>query len=218
MTLYRYKVIFLAIKYFIFYHNEFNQRLGGIKYMTKIAIIIGSTRPGRQGPTIAKWIHEIAKKRSDMEFELVDIADYHLPLFDETESPFMGKHTKDHTKAWAKKIDSFDGYIFVTPEYNKATSGALKNAIDYLFYEWNNKACGFVGYGIAGGTAAVENLRQMMGELMVADVRTQVRISLFTDFTDKGEFKPADFQAGTVNAMLDQVLSWSNALSVVRSN
>lgn len=184
--------------------------------MNKIAIIIGSTRPGRQGKVIAQWIYEIAKQRSDTEFELVDIADYHLPLFDETESPFMGQPTKSHTKVWAEKIAAFDGYIFVTPEYNKATSGSLKNAIDYLFYEWNNKACGFVGYGIAGGTVAVENLRTIMGELMVADVRTQVRISLFTDFTAQGEFKPADFQVGTLNTMFEQVISWSSALSALR--
>ncbi|MFD1414987.1 NADPH-dependent FMN reductase [Oceanobacillus jeddahense] len=184
--------------------------------MNNIAIIIGSTRPGRKGKTIAHWVHEIARQRKDVTFELVDIADYHLPLLDEPNAPALNQYTKAHTKAWSKRINEFDGYIFVTPEYNKATSGALKNAIDYLFNEWNNKACGFVGYGMAGGTSAVENLRQIMGELMVADVRAQVRVSIFTDFEQDGTFKPAAFQEGSVNAMLDQVISWSSALRVLR--
>src|SRR4026207_932171 len=136
----------------------------------RISIISGSTRPGRNGEAVAKWVHEIAKKRTDAEFELVDIKDYNLPLLDEPLPPSMGQYSKDHTKRWAAKIDSFDGFIFVTPEYNHGISGALKNAIDFLFKEWNNKAAGFVGYGSAYGARAVESLRLVMGELMVADV------------------------------------------------
>src|SRR5699024_7985426 len=162
--------------------------------MSKIAIIIGSTRPGRKGETIARWVYNIATQRSDASFEVVDIADYKLPLLDEPEPAIMGNYSKSHTNDWSKKIGSFDGFIFVTPEYNKTIPGALKNAIDYLFKEWNNKACGFVGYGLAGGTCAVENLRLIMGELMLADVRAQVRISLFNDFDQNGQFKPAHFQ------------------------
>src|SRR2546429_1567239 len=117
----------------------------------RIAIIIGSTRPGRNGEAVAKWVHEIAQKRTDAEFELVDIKDFNLPLLDEPVSPIMGQYSKPHTKVWAGKIGSFDGYVFVTPEYNHGISGALKNAIDFLFAEWNNKAAGFVSYGGAGG-------------------------------------------------------------------
>ena len=105
--------------------------------MLKIAIIIGSRRPGRNGEAVAKWVYEVAQKRSDAEFELVDIKDFNLPLLDEPMPPVMGQYSKPHTKVWAAKIDSFDGYIFVTPEYNHGTSGALKNAIDFLFAEWN---------------------------------------------------------------------------------
>src|SRR5690606_17611436 len=108
------------------------------------------------------------------EFEIVDIADYNLPLLDEPIPPAMGQYSKEHTKKWAKKIAQFDGFVFVTPEYNHATSGALKNAIDFLYQEWNNKAAGFVSYGSAGGTRAVENLRLIMAELQIADVRSQV--------------------------------------------
>ena len=110
--------------------------------MLKIAIIIGSTRPGRNGEAVAKWAYEIAQKRSDAEFELVDIKDFNLPLLDEPVPAAMGNYSKPHTKAWGAKIDSFDGYVFVTPEYNHGINGALKNAIDFLYREWNNKAAG----------------------------------------------------------------------------
>src|SRR5881398_3331962 len=159
--------------------------------MLRIAIIIGSTRPGRKAEAVAKWVYEIAQNRSDAEFELVDIKDYDLPLLDEPVSPILGQYSNDHTKAWSAKIASFDAFVFVTPEYNHATSGALKNAIDYLYKEWNHKAAGFVGYGSAGGARAIENLRLVMGELMVADVRAQVMLSLFTDFENFSVFKPA---------------------------
>jgi NAD(P)H-dependent FMN reductase len=118
--------------------------------MFRIAIIIGSTRPSRNGEAVAKWVYKIAQKRSEAEFELVDIKDFNLPLLDEPVSPIMGQYSKPHTKAWAAKIGSFDGYVFVTPEYNHGISGALKNAIDFLFAEWNNKAAGFVSYGGIG--------------------------------------------------------------------
>ena len=94
----------------------------------------------------------------------------------------MGQYEQPHTKRWAEKIASFDGFVFVTPEYNHATSGALKNAIDFLYAEWNNKAAGFVSYGAAGGARAVEHLRLVLGELQIADVTSQVALSLLTDF------------------------------------
>jgi NAD(P)H-dependent FMN reductase len=184
--------------------------------MLKIAIIIGSTRPGRKGETVAKWVYEIAQKRRDAEFELVDIKDFNLPLLDEPVPPSLGQYSKDHTKAWAAKIDSFDAYVLVTPEYNHGTSGALKNAIDFLFKEWHNKAAGFVGYGSALGARAVESLRLVMGELQVADVRAQVGLSLFTDFENFSVFKPAPQQEQSVNAMFDQVLAWGGALKGLR--
>src|SRR5688500_101759 len=176
--------------------------------MIKVAIVTGSTRPERNNEAVAQWVQGIAKKRSDAAFELVDIADYDLPLLDEPAPASMGDYKNAHTKAWAEKIGSFDAYVFVTPEYNHGTSGALKNAIDYLFREWNNKAAGFVSYGSAGGARAVEHLRLVMGELMVADVRAQVMLSLFTDFENFSSFKPDPRHEGEVNTMLDQVVAW----------
>lgn len=185
--------------------------------MIRIAIIIGSTRPGRNGEAVARWVYDIAKKRSDSEYELVDIAAFNLPLYDEPIPPAMGQqYSKPHTKAWSEKIASFDGYVFVTPEYNHATSGALKNAIDFLFHEWANKAAGFVGYGSLGASRAVENLRLIMGELQVADVRAQVALSLHHDFENYSVFKPSPHHEASVNSMLDQVVAWSNALQPLR--
>ena len=183
--------------------------------MIKIAIIIGSTRPGRVGEAVSRWVHKIAQQRSDAEFELVDLKDFNLPLLDEPMPPSLGQYSKPHTKAWSAKIDSFDAYVFVTPEYNHATSGALKNAIDFLYREWNNKAAGFVGYGSAGGTRAVENLRLVMGELQVADVRSQVMLSLYTDWENK-VFKPNVRSEKSVNDMLDQLIAWAGALKTLR--
>ncbi len=184
--------------------------------MIKIAVIIGSTRPGRNGETVAKWVFNIAKQRSDAEYELVDIKDFNLPLLDEPGPASRGQYLKEHTKVWSAKIASFDGFIFVTPEYNHATSGALKNAIDFLYKEWNNKAAGFVGYGSAGGTRAVENLRLIMAELQVADVRVQVALSLMTDFENFSVFKPAPHHEKSVNGMFDQVVLWGTALKTIR--
>lgn len=184
--------------------------------MIKIAIIVGSTRPGRKADTVAKWVHGIAKKRGDAEYKLVDIKDYNLPLLDEPVPPSMAQYSQPHTKAWAAKIASFDAFVFVTPEYNHGTSGALKNAIDFLYREWNNKAAGFVSYGSAGGARAVENLRLVMGELQVADVRAQVMLSLFTDFENFTAFKPAAMHEASVNTMLDQLTAWGGALKTLR--
>lgn len=184
--------------------------------MLKFAIIIGSTRPGRVGKAVAQWAHRIAQQRSDAEFELVDIEDFNLPLLDEPVPPSQGKYSKEHTKKWAAKIASFDGYVFVTPEYNHGICGALKNAIDFLYAEWNNKAAGFVGYGSAGGARAVEHLRLVMAEVQVATVRNQVALSLFSDFENFTDFKPAAYHEKSVNQMLDQLVAWSGALRSLR--
>jgi NAD(P)H-dependent FMN reductase len=127
------------------------------------AIIVGSTRPGREADTMAHWVHDIAARRKDATYEVVDLRDYTLPHMDEPAPPRTGRHTHTHTHthAWAQKISSFDAFVFVTPEYNGSIPGALKDAIDFLYAEWNDKAAGFVGYGIQGGVRAVEHLRQI---------------------------------------------------------
>ena len=187
-----------------------NQRL-------KVAIIIGSTRPGRNGEAVGRWIYEKAKNRDDAEYDLVDIKDYNLPLLDEPIPPSMGRYSNEHTKIWSTKIDSFDAYVFVTPEYNHGIPGALKNAIDFLFKEWNNKVAGFVSYGSAGGVRAVEQLRLVMAEVKVATVRAQVQLSLFTDFENFSTFKPHEIHVKSTNNMLDEVISWASAMKTLRT-
>ncbi|KOG67286.1 NAD(P)H-dependent oxidoreductase [Streptomyces flaveolus] len=186
--------------------------------MTKIGIIIGSTRPGRNGEAVARWAHEVASERTDAEFELVDLLDYKLPVLDEAYPASLGNYTQPHTQAWAEKIASLDGFVIVTPEYNRSVPGALKNAIDYLYAEWNNKSVGFVSYGSLGGARAVEHLRGIAGELQLADVRAQVGLSLFTDFENFSVFKPADIQRDALVTMLDQVVAWAKALAPLRAS
>src|SRR5207245_10479587 len=122
--------------------------------LLRVAIIVGSTRPGRKGEAVARWVYEIAGSRGDAEFELGDIKDYDLPLLDEAVSPILSQYSTDHTKAWSAKIASFDAFVFATPEYIHATSGALTHAFDYLYHERMNRAAGVVGSGDASATAA----------------------------------------------------------------
>ena len=184
--------------------------------MARIGIILGSTRPNRNGEQVAKWVYDIASRRTDAEFELVDLRDYPLPHLDEPLPPSLGQYQNEHTRQWAAKIASFDGFVFVTPEYNHSTSGVLKNAIDYLYAEWNNKAVGFVSYGSVGGARAAEQLRLVVGELQMADVRQQVALSLLTEFENYSVFKPGDYNLAALSTLLDQVIAWSSALAPLR--
>jgi NAD(P)H-dependent FMN reductase len=184
--------------------------------MTRIGIILGSTRPNRNGEQVAKWVFDVASHRADAEFELVDLRDYPLPHLDEPLPPSLGQYQNEHTQRWAATIASFDGFVIVTPEYNHGTSGVLKNAMDYLYAEWNNKAVGFVSYGGVGGARAAEHLRLVAGELQMADVRQQVALSLITEFENFSVFKPGDYNLPALNTLLDQVIAWSTALAQVR--
>ena len=185
--------------------------------MLKVGIITGSTRPNRKSLDVARWVLEIAQRRGDAEYELVDIKDFELPLLDEPVPPSMGQYQQPHTKRWAAKVASLDAFVFVSPEYNHGIPAALKNAIDFLFKEWNNKAVGFISYGSAGGTRAVEHLRLIAGELMMADVRAQVTLSLATDFENWTKFLPNERHEQALSTVLDQVVQWSGALAHLRT-
>ncbi len=185
--------------------------------MIRIGIIVGSTRLNRNGEQVAKWVHDLASRRGDAEFDLIDLRDHPLPHLDEPLPPSMGQYQNEHTKRWADTIASFDGFVMVTPEYNHSTSGVLKNALDYLYAEWNNKAAGFVSYGFAGGARAVEHLRLVCAELQMADVRQQVTLSLLTEFESYTVFKPGDYNAAWLDTLLDQVVAWSTALAPLRT-
>ena len=182
----------------------------------KVGIIVGSTRPNRRAANVARWVYERAQRRDTAEFEVVDIADFGLPLLDEPKPPGAGEYTQPHTQRWAAKIATFDAFIFVTPEYNHGIPAALKNALDFLYAEWNNKAAGFVGYGNTGGARCVEQLRLVMGELQIADVRSAVALSIFTDFNPAKEPRPAAFHEKTLAALLDELIAWAGALKQLR--
>ncbi|WP_350280066.1 NAD(P)H-dependent oxidoreductase [Kribbella sp. HUAS MG21] len=182
----------------------------------KIAVILGSTRPGRNGKAVADWVLDQAAGR-DAGYELIDLLDYPLPHLDEAMPPSMGQYAGAHTKAWAETIAAYDGFVFVTPEYNHSTSGVLKNAIDYLYAEWNNKAAGFVSYGSLGGARAIEHLRAISAELQLADVRQQLSFSLFTDFENFTEFRPGPQYAAQATVLFDQLETWASALKPVRT-
>lgn len=185
--------------------------------MLRIGIITGSTRPNRKSLDIAKWVLQIAQRRGDAEYELVDIKDFELPLFDEPIPPAMGRYQQAHTKRWAAKVASLDAFVFVLPEYNHGIPAALKNAIDFLFAEWKHKAAGFVSYGGAGGARAVEQLRLVLAEVHVATVRAQVLLSLLHDFENYTTFKPSPHHDKQVGAVLDEVVAWGGALEPLRS-
>jgi NAD(P)H-dependent FMN reductase len=191
--------------------------------MVQIAIIVGSTRPGRRGRVVAEWVAaQAAREQPAAGFDIVDLADFALPMLDEQQPAVFGRYGNAHTVHWAETVARFDGFVFVTPEYNHSIPAALKNALDFLYAEWNNKAAGFVGYGLHGATRAIEHLRLILAELRVATVRTQVALSLHQDFTfsdaaEPGEFGPGPHQDQALTAMLDEVVAWSRALIQVRA-
>ena len=193
----------------LFGTNKNTQQTGG-NDMLKIGIVLGSTREGRVSPQVGEWVKELADKRGDAEYKIIDIAEFKLPLLGEAGGDASG------AAAWSAQINDCDGFVFIAQEYNHSITGALKNALDYLRDEWNNKAAGIVSYGSVGGARATEHLRGILSELSVAHVRVHPALSLFTDFENGSVFKPADVQKDSVNQMLDQVIPWTTALKTIR--
>lgn len=196
---------------------------------TRIAIIIGTTRPGRRSAAVAQWAHEAATRHEavttgDVTVDIVDVAEFGLPLLDEAIPAAWGQYANPHTLKWAETIASYDGFIFVTPEYNHAIPAALKNAVDYLFAEWHDKAAAFVSFGSALGVRAVEQLRLILAELKVATVRTQVALSVYQDFefadptnpVDPGVLTPGEHHEATLHEMVGELAAWAGALKSLR--
>lgn len=183
----------------------------------KIAVIVGSTRPGRVGKSVADWVIEQSLNR-EASYDLIDLEVINLPFFDEEIPPAAHRYQKEHTKRWADIVAQYDGYILVTPEYNHSTSAVLKNALDFVYAEWNNKAVGFVSYGSASGVRAVEHLRAIVGQLQLADVAPTLGFSLFTDFKNMKEFVPADMHIAEAQTLFNAVEAWAGALKPLRAN
>ncbi|HUQ58072.1 NAD(P)H-dependent oxidoreductase [Lentzea sp.] len=184
--------------------------------MITIAVVLASTRPGRRGEAVAQWVLDHAGRREDATFELVDLAAVDLPHLDEPLPPATGRYTLQHTLDWAATVAGYDGFLFVTPEYNHSYPGALKNALDRVNAEWHNKAAAFVSYGFDGGVRAVEALRPVVSALQVADVAAQVALSMHHDFTGFTDFTPGPHQTQALTLTLDQLVAWSTALAALR--
>ncbi len=185
----------------------------------KIAIIIGTTRQNRFGDKAAQWLYSLAETRPEAEFEIVDLRDFPLPFFDEPMSPMMTKPVNEVAQRWGAKMAGFDGYIFVTAEYNHSLSGVLKNALDYAYFEFNRKPAAFVAYGNAGGARAVEQLRLVCVELQIAPLRAAVHIGMieFLGMLRDGKtFADYPYLAQSADTMVNDLLWWTNALKAAR--
>jgi NAD(P)H-dependent FMN reductase len=184
----------------------------------RIAVIIGSTRPGRVGEGVARWVHAHAAGRGDAEFDLIDLKDYGLGLLDEATVPGAASRQYENpaTRRWSASVDSYDGFIFVTPEYNHGVPAALKNAVDVLYPEWNHKTVAFVGYGVDGGVRAVEQWRAITANLLMQAVRAQLSLSVFLDF-DGPTFTPIERRVAELDTVLGQLVALTAAVSALRS-
>jgi len=172
-----------------------------------LTIVIGSTRPGRVGPKFATWFRSLAIAHDGFDVELVDLAQLNLPFLDEPSHPRLRQYVHQHTIDWSRTVERSDAFVFVTPEYNFGYSAALKNAIDYLSQEWADKAVGFVSYGgVAGGTRAVQQLKQVVTALKMIPVAESVNLPFFTQFIDdSGTVRPNDVMTRSAYAMLDEL-------------
>lgn len=189
----------------------------------KIKVIIGSTRQNRFSEKPAHWIFEELKKREGVDAELLDLREYPMPFFDEPVSPSYAKepYTNEVVKKWSAKIKEADGFIIVTPEYNHAFPAVLKNALDYVYYEWNNKPVGFVSWGSAGGARSIQQLRPVMIELQMAPIRNSVHIPgelYMKTVNEKMPIDPAIFSSLDERAqgLFDQLIWWTKALKTAR--
>ena len=185
----------------------------------KIGIIISTTRATRFGHKQAEWVKSIAAERSDMVVELLDLRDYPMPFFDEVASNAWVPTTNEVAQRWQKKVAEFDGFVFVTAEYNHGIPAVLKNALDYAYPEWNRKAAALVGYGAVGGSRAVEQLRLIAAELQLATIRTGVYIQgadFMAALKEGKNLKEITHLQQGVRDMLDQLAWWTAALKIAR--
>jgi NAD(P)H-dependent FMN reductase len=189
----------------------------------KIAVIVGSTRPTRFADIPAKWILDQANAVPEIEAEIVDLRDFPLPFFDEAASNLWAPSQNEVAVAWQKKIASYDGYIFVVAEYNHSITGALKNALDQSYVDWNKKAFGAIAYGAMGGARALEHLRAIGIELHMASTRSAVHIATGDFFKVHpgfgGSGNLADIEASiapSAKAMLEELVFWAGAAKAAR--
>ena len=183
--------------------------------MLNIAIIPGTSRPQALNPQIVNWVEQQLASNDDVRAEVVDFGSFDLPLLDEVVPAGAKMYANDHTKAWGAKLEEFDAFIFVTPEYNHSISGSLKNALDFVATEFNHKVAGIVNYGADKGVRAAEHLRHILANYKLAVVRDQASFSIFTDVAD-GTFAPTEVSAAPFASMVDDIVALGEALKSVR--
>ena len=187
--------------------------------MPNLTVIIGSTRPGRAGLPIAEWFVDRARRHGGFAVEVADLAEVNLPLLDEPNHPRLHQYTHQHTQEWSARIERADALVFVTPEYNYGYPAAIKNAIDYLYHEWRDKAVGFVSYGgVAAGTRAVQQLKQVVTTLKMVPVVESVNIPFHTTFIHDGRVHANDTMNQAADAMLGELLRLDSALRPLRED
>ncbi|MFH7341132.1 NADPH-dependent FMN reductase [Streptomyces sp. KHY 26] len=189
--------------------------------MSKLEIIVASTRPGRVGPSVAEWIEkEAAEHGGFTETEVVDLAEVNLPFMNEPHHPRLGRYTHQHTLDWSAKISEADAFVFVMPEYNFGYNAELKNAIDYLHNEWQYKPVGMVSYGgVSAGTRAAQMIKQVVTTLKMTPVFEAVSIPFVNQFIDEDKrLVPNDIMRGAADAMLDELVRMTEALRPLRES
>ncbi|MDZ5698006.1 NADPH-dependent FMN reductase [Chelativorans sp. M5D2P16] len=186
----------------------------------KLNIIIGSTRPGRVGPVIARWLEEFATSHGAFDVELVDLADFNLPLLDEAAHPLQQEYEHAHTRRWAKSVASADAFVFVTPEYDSFPPASLVNAVQALVLEWSYKPAGILSYGgVSGGLRSAQELRQLLGNVNVHALPQVVPVPFFPQFIgDEGGFHPNEQMLDGARGMLDELHKWAAALMTIRQD
>ena len=183
----------------------------------KLAVVIGSTRPGRVGPSVAAWFLDAAREHGEFDVTLVDLADLDLPLLDEPEHPVKQLYKHDHTKKWAAIVDEADAFAFVTPEYDFFAPAALVNAIQYLSKEWAYKPAAIVSYGgISGGLRSTQMLRLLLSSLNVHALKESVSIQFVAKHIHDGVFTPEHHAISSADAMLGELDKWAGALRPLR--
>lgn len=186
--------------------------------MPKLNIIVCSTRPTRAGLPIAEWLHSFARDHGGFDCELVDLATFNLPVFDEPEHPRLQKYKHEHTKRWSASVASADAFVFVTPEYNHGAPPALINALNYLNREWQYKPAGLVSYGgVSGGLRAVQAEKLAFTSLKMVPIVEGVIIPNFVQHIGEDKiFRPNDLHVESARVMLNELIRWSRALAPLR--
>ncbi|SMO51622.1 NAD(P)H-dependent FMN reductase [Saccharicrinis carchari] len=188
--------------------------------MYKLKIISSTVRPGRKGPIVARWITELAKQNKNFNVELIDLGEINLPMMDEPNHPVLKKYQHEHTKQWSAKIEEADAFIFVTGEYDYNYPAPLRNALEYLFLEWNYKAAGIVSYGgISGGTRAANSLKADLSTFKIVPLTEAVNFPFFQqNINEQNELEVTDSSHRAAQAMFKELIRWTKGLKGIRED